>query len=135
MILKLKELLNNSYSPFSKYQVSSIVLTKDGKEYSGVNVESSTFGATICAERNAIFSAISAGVKKGEVTEIHLLARNNNNPMPESFTTPCGICRQIISEQSNNQAKIFVYNENGDIKETTISKLLPEAFNEGDLIV
>ena len=63
---KLKELLKNSYSPYSKFRVSSIVIMKDGTEFGGVNVENASYGATICAERNAILQAIAHGYKKGD---------------------------------------------------------------------
>ena len=61
---KLIKLLNNSYSPYSNFRVASIVVMNDGKEFSGVNVENASYGATICAERSAILSAISAGYKR-----------------------------------------------------------------------
>ena len=63
---KLIKLLDNSHSPYSKYRVSAIVTMKDGKEFSGVNVENASFGATICAERNAILNAITNGYGKGD---------------------------------------------------------------------
>ena len=69
MIEKLLELQNNSYSPYSNYKVSAIAVMKDNKEFYGVNVENASFGATICAERSAILSAISNGYKKGDFKE------------------------------------------------------------------
>ena len=66
MYEKLLKLLNNSYSPYSKFRVSAIVVMKDGTEFSGVNVENASYGASICAERSAIVSAISAGYKKDD---------------------------------------------------------------------
>ena len=67
---KLTELLKNSYSPYSKFPVAAIVVMKDGREFSGVNVENASYGATICAERSAIVSAISHGYKKGDFKEL-----------------------------------------------------------------
>ncbi len=136
MFIKLQELLKNSYSPFSHYSVAAIVVTKDAVEYSGVNVESASFGATVCAERTAINTAITNGVNKGDIVEVHVLAKNRKlGADVNSFSTPCGICRQVISEQSNKGAKVFVYNGDGVVKELQISDLLPGGFSEGDLIV
>ena len=73
---KLINLLNNSYSPYSKFQVAAIVVMKDGKEFSGVNVENTSFGATICAERSAIVSAISNGYKKGDFKELYVMCNS-----------------------------------------------------------
>ena len=67
---RLEQLLNNAYAPYSNYKVSSIVVMNDGKTYEGVNVENASFGATICAERNAINSAIKDGYKKGDFKEL-----------------------------------------------------------------
>ena len=63
---RLKELLKNSYSPYSNFKVAAIVVMKDGKEFNGVNVENASYGAAICAERSAIVSAISAGYRNGD---------------------------------------------------------------------
>lgn len=135
MFYELKKLLDNSYSPYSNYKVSSIVIDKKGNTYKGVNVESSSFGATNCAERNAIQSAVTKGLKIGELKEVHLLAFNSKIKK-QSMTTPCGICRQVIFEFSLGEAKIFLYNyANGEKKQTTIKKLLPNAFKKEKLIV
>lgn len=135
MYNKLKKILNNSYSPFSGYKVSAIAISKDGYEFEGVNVESSSFGATICAERTAIFNAITSGVKKGDIKEIHLMTFNTKMDVQKT-STPCGICRQVISEMSNQNAKIFIYNyDTKEVIEKKISHLLPGGFSEGDLIV
>lgn len=132
MFEKLKKLLKNSYAPYSAFKVAAIIKTKDGKEYIGVNVESAAFSNTICAERNAIFNAISNGVKWGNIIEIHLLAFSEKKKDQEEFATPCGSCRQVISESSNNEALIYIYNLKGKIKKTTIKKLLPDNFNNKD---
>ncbi|CRX37247.1 / cdd / Cytidine deaminase /:120247 Forward [Candidatus Hepatoplasma crinochetorum] len=132
MFDKLKKLLENSYAPYSAFKVASIIKTKSKKEYFGVNVESAAFSNTMCAERNAIFSAISSGIKWGDITEIHLLAFSEKKKNQNEFATPCGSCRQIISESSNNKALIYIYNLKGEIKKTTIEKLLPDNFNDKD---
>ena len=123
---ELKKLLDNSYAPFSNFNVASIVVTQDGKIYRGVNVESVAFPTTICAERNAIFSAVTDGIKPGDIKEVHILARDANGELFAAF--PCGSCRQIISEQSLNKAKVYVYKNADIIEEHSISELLPNAF-------
>ena len=70
---KLRELLNNSYAIISNFRVSSVVVTKDGKEFYGVNVEDSSTRAGVCAERNALFNMITNGYKKGDVKEINIM--------------------------------------------------------------
>lgn len=119
-------LLDASSAPYSKFNVASIVVCKDGNSFKGVNVESVAYPTTICAERSAIFSAISSGVKRGDIEEVHILARNEHKDLMGAF--PCGSCRQVIAEQSNNEAKIYVYTSKTEVLENTISKLLPNAF-------
>ena len=71
---KLEKLLDNAYAPYSNFKVSCILKTNDSKEFIGVNVENASYGATICAERSAILSAISHGYKKGDFQEIHIFS-------------------------------------------------------------
>ena len=126
MIEKLQALHNNSYSPYSKYPVSAIVVTKDGNEFTGVNVENASFGATICAERVAITSAIAKGYKKGDLKELYIMAKNN-------MATPCFMCRQVIWEFFNPEDIIKCCSSNGTIKEYKVSELCPYPFGEDDL--
>ena len=89
---KLLKLLENSYSPYSKFRVAAILVTKDGKEFNGVNVENASYGATICAERSAIVSAISDGYKKNDFEKLYVMCDN------EKIGMCCMICRQVISD-------------------------------------
>ena len=73
---KLVNLLNNSYSPYSKFRVAAIVVMKDGKEFNGVNVENASYGAAICAERVAITSAVANGYKKGDFDTLYAMNPN-----------------------------------------------------------
>lgn len=82
MIEKLKELQKNSYSPYSNFKVSAIVVMNDGNEFFGVNVENASYGATICAERSAIVSAISRGYTKGSFKELHIMVGSGEIGMP-----------------------------------------------------
>ncbi len=127
MFEKLNNLRTNSYSPYSNFRVSAILVTKDGKEFNGVNVENASYGAAICAERSAFVSAISAGYKKGDFKELHVLTSSNK------ISTCCFVCRQVITELCDKDMPIYCYGLNGDIKEFTVSELCPYPFDEGDL--
>ena len=73
MVEKLQKLLENSYCPYSKFKVAAVVVTKDGKEFAGVNVENASFGATICAERSAIVNAVSNGYRKNDFASLFIM--------------------------------------------------------------
>jgi cytidine deaminase len=121
---KLKVLQQHAYAPYSTYQVASILVTENGDEYSGVNVENASFGGTICAERSAFVSAISQ-VGQGKYRALHLMAGDSM-----SFATPCGICRQVISELVDSGFEIIVYNTTGATETYLIDDLLPHAFSK-----
>ena len=105
---KLNKLLNNSYSPYSNYKVCAIVVTNDNKEFFGVNIENASYGATICAERVAIFNAISSGYRKNDFKELHI-ASSGKTPFP------CMLCRQVFTEFFTKETKIFIYTD--EVKE------------------
>lgn len=123
---KLKELLNNSYTKYSNYRVSAICVMNDGKEFNGVNVENASFGATICAERVSITSAIASGYKKGDFKELHIMVDS------EKIGMPCFICRQVMSEFFNKDTMIYVYSRN-EVKMYTVDELCPYPFSEDNL--
>ena len=124
---KLKELLKYSYSPYSKYRVAAIALMKDGREFTGVNIENASFGATICAERTAIFKAISEGYKKKDFKELYVMCDD------EKIGTCCFICRQVITEFFEEDALITMMNPNGDSLVLKVKELCPYPFNEENL--
>lgn len=124
---KLIKLLDNSYSPYSKYKVSSIVVMKDSREFSGVNIENASYGATVCAERSAIFSAISAGYKRYDFKEIYTM--NSSHDIGSS----CFLCRQVISELFDKDARCINMNIDGDTEEFTVSELCPYPFTDDNL--
>ena len=123
---KLKELLENSYANYSHFRVSCICLMNDGTVIPGVNVENASYGATICAERNAITTAIALGYKKGDFKEIHIMVDS------DKIGTPCFMCRQVITEFMNNDVKVHLYSQ---IEEViyTVGELCPHPFNEDNL--
>ena len=124
---KLIKLLSNSYSPYSKFRVASIAVMKDGKEFCGVNVENASYGASICAERNAINSAIAAGYKKYDFESLYVMCDNQKIGMS------CMLCRQVISELFESEKKIIAMNPNGDEIVHTVAQLCPYPFDEEDL--
>ena len=121
MIKSAEKASKNSYSPYSKFAVGACVLTENDKIYTGCNFENSSFGLTICAERNAIGSAIADGERK--IKAIAIYSPNMDN------CTPCGACRQVLNEfKCDNGIDIIVKIKNG-IKVYTLAELLPESFN------
>ena len=126
-IKQLEKLLENSYAPISHFGVSSIIITKDGSYFSGVNVEDASTRAGTCAERNALFSMITAGYKPGDVKEINIMLSSGE------IGTPCFVCRQMISELCNTDTKINCYAKDGRIKTFTVEELCPYPFTEEDL--
>lgn len=126
---KLLELLNKAYAPYSNFRVSAIVETTDGKIYTGVNIENASYGATVCAERVAIFKAVSEGYRKGEFKRLHVMV---DSP---KISSCCFMCRQVISEFFNNDTEIILYNNKGEYKTYTKEKLCPLPFDSEDLDV
>ncbi|HZK01535.1 MAG TPA: cytidine deaminase [Anaerovoracaceae bacterium] len=118
LFLKAKEALKNAYAPFSGFTVGAALLTDTGNIYTGVNVENSSIGATICAERTAFVKAISEGEKKFEKIAV---------VSGEGAVMPCGICRQFMFEFEDDLI-IITGNDEDNLKEYTISELLPEGF-------
>ena len=123
---KLEKLLNNSYAKYSNFRVACICIMKDGKEICGVNVENASYGATICAERVAITSAIANGYKKGDFKELHVMCDS------EKIGMPCFMCRQVISEFFDTSTKIYVYSRR-DMKVFTVEEICPYPFTEDNL--
>ena len=110
-----------SVSPYSKFKVGAALLTKSGEIVVGANVESASYGLTCCAERVALFKALTGG--KRDFAAVAVVARCDGGPMP------CGACRQLLREYASD-AKVFVA-DSGDLKkvrEFTVNGLLPEAF-------
>ena len=124
---KLEKLLENSYSPYSHFRVSCIVVTKDGREFGGVNVENASLGATICAERNAILSAIASGYKKHDFESLYVMCDSNQ------ISTCCMICRQVILEFFESDKEIICMNRQGKSETFTVKELCPYPFSEEDL--
>lgn len=123
---KLSLLLNNSYAKYSGYHVSAICVMNDGLEICGVNVENASYGATICAERVAITSAIAKGYKKGDFKELHVMVDS------EKIGMPCFMCRQVISEFFKDDDIVFVYSKEA-MEKYLVKEICPYPFNEDNL--
>lgn len=114
----------NAYIPYSKFPVGAAVLTKSGRVYRGCNIECASYGGTNCAERTAIFKAVSEGEREFEAIAV---AGDLS-----TYTYPCGICRQVIVEYGKD-IKIIVGKSEEDYKVYTIDELLPHSFSPEDL--
>lgn len=114
----------NALPPYSSFHVGAALLTEDDKIYQGCNIENSTFSLTICAERTAIFKAISEGERKFKA-----IAIASDSP---DYITPCGACRQIIFDHCG-EIDIICTNEKEEYKVFKTSELLPFAFGDKDL--
>ena len=125
---KLIKLLDNSYAPYSNMHFACIVETENGSFYEGVNVENASYGACICAERSATLSAVSAGYKKGDFRELHVMCLDS-----KTISTPCFMCRQVISELFKSDAFVTCYSNTGDTRKYKVSELCPYPFSEEDL--
>ncbi len=125
LIEKAFEMLKFSYSPFSCFRVGAALLTKSKKIYTGCNIENSSFGATNCAERTAIFKAVSEGQKDFEA----ICIVGGKNGIVEDFCTPCGICRQVLAEFCKPDFKIILAKSKTEYKIFTLGELLPESFS------
>lgn len=114
----------NSYSPYSKFRVGAALLAKDGKVFTGCNIENSSFGLTICAERTAIFKAVSEGYSRFKAIAI---ATDQSE-----FIAPCGACRQVIADLAGD-IDFIMSNKRGGLMVMKISELLPFPFGPKNL--
>lgn len=125
MIGLAKEARHWAHAPYSNFSVGAALLSSDGRVFTGCNVENSTYGLSMCAERVAIFKAISEGAT--EIARVVVVTDH------ESIAPPCGCCRQMIWEFSSNNTEVVLANLSGDVRSYQITELLPEAFDESYL--
>ena len=120
------EAREKAYAPYSHFMVGAAVLTKDGQVYTGCNVENASYGATNCAERTAIFKAVSEGNK--EFAKIAIVGGKAGEEITE-YAYPCGVCRQVMAEFSNpKELKVLVAKSAEEYLEMTLEELLPNSF-------
>lgn len=112
----------HAYAPYSRFYVGAALLTHDGRQFSGCNVENAAYGLCNCAERTALFGAIAAGCKPDDFAALAVIA---DTPNPVS---PCGACRQVMAELCDAEMPVLMGNLHGDTEQTTVATLLPGSF-------
>ncbi len=107
-----------AYAPYSHYTVGAALLAADGQIYQGVNVENASYGLTVCAERSAVFGMVTGGQQ--QILAIAVCT--------EKGGSPCGACRQVLSEFAADDMPIYICGRGGLVRQTTLGRLLPESF-------
>lgn len=121
LLAAAREALHRSYSPYSQFRVGAALLTAEGKVFTGCNIENSSFSLTICAERTALFKAVSEGATS--FSRILIVSDG------EDFISPCGACRQVLSDLAGD-IEVILTNGRGEMKQKKVSELLPFAFGD-----
>lgn len=125
-----KHMLNFSYAPYSNFKVGAALITKDGKIFTGCNVENAAYGPSNCAERTAFFKAIS----EGELSFEGIMIVGGPNGIIKDYCAPCGVCRQVMMEFCNPETfSIFLAKDENDIIEYKLKNLMPLSFGNADL--
>ena len=122
LLEKAYEGRENAYAPYSNFKVGAAVLAENGKIYTGCNIENASYGATNCAERTAIFKAISEGNRK--ICAIAIVGAD------DEYTYPCGICRQVIAEFADKNTEIILGKKSLEYIVKTLAEILPGAFTK-----
>ncbi len=122
LIEKAKEASLNAYAPYSGFRVGAALESASGKVWTGCNVENASYGLTMCAERVAVFKAVSEGVATFKRIVIY-------SPDSEDFITPCGACRQVLAEFDDGNMEVVMCNSKGVFKTAKLSELLPMSFS------
>jgi len=125
LIRQAKGARERAYVPYSRFPVGAALLLASGEVVTGCNIENASFGLSNCAERTAIFKAVSEG--KTSIKHIAVIA-DTDGPV-----SPCGMCRQVFAEFCSADTPVVLTNLKGDLKETTVGELLPYAFLKEDL--
>ena len=124
LIKEAIELKKNAYTPYSHFNVACLVETKSGKIFKGINIENASYSPTLCAERNALSTAITEGEREFK----YIVVTGDSE-----YTYPCGVCRQFIREFADSDTKIIVAKDIDTYKTYTIDELLPYSFSKKDL--
>ena len=119
----------NCYAPYSHFCVGAALLTASGKIYTGVNVENAAYGPSNCAERTAVFKAVSEGER--DFTAIAIAGGQEDGKL--DYCPPCGVCRQVLAEFCGAGFEIILPSASGDPKRFTLAELLPESFGPDNL--
>ena len=132
ILIKLAlEKVKMAYAPYSHFQVGAAVLADSGRIYGAANVENASYGATICAERNAIAAAVNAGERRLQAIAIC----GGRNGVISDFCPPCGVCRQVMREFADPKSfKVAIAKSPGEFKVFTLDQLLPMSFGPSALV-
>ncbi len=125
LYLEALRAMEKSYSPYSSCKVGAALLTKSGKVFTGTNIENAAFGPTVCAERVAVFKAVSEGEK--EFSKIAVVGGKNGEI--NGIFAPCGVCRQVLREFCDDNFILLLGETPDSFKEITLSDLLPLSFS------
>ncbi|MBT2737420.1 cytidine deaminase [Bacillus sp. ISL-7] len=125
LIVEANKAREFAYAPYSKFKVGAALLSKDGQVYHGCNIENAAYSMTNCAERTALFKAYSEGVTQFDSL---VVVADTEGPV-----SPCGACRQVISELCDAEMEVVLTNLKGDILKLKVKDLLPGAFSPKDL--
>lgn len=112
----------NAYAPYSRFLVGAALVTRDGRHFTGCNVENASYGLCNCAERTALFSAVAAGCQPGDFAALAVIG-DTAGPI-----SPCGACRQVMAELCDDTMPVWLGNLAGAVQETTVATLLPGSF-------
>lgn len=120
LLLAALEAKENSYAPYSNFHVGAALISENGNIYSGCNVENSSYGLTICAERSAIFKMVASGEKK--IKSILIVGET------QEFLPPCGACRQVISEFAEEDTEVILVTGKKEFKSIPFAEMMPYRF-------
>ncbi len=136
--MNIPELIDNamearerSYAPYSHFTVGVALITEEEEIFTGCNIENASFGATICGERVAFYSALAAGYNK--FTAIALVGAEESKIVGDKFIFPCGLCRQVMAEFCGPDFEIIVAKSRDNYSLYTLSELLPHSFQATDI--
>ena len=124
LVLKAFEAMRSAYAPYSGYKVGAALLTESGRVFTGCNIENAAYSPTVCAERTAIFKAVS----EGETKFLKIAVCGGKDGEPDDYFYPCGVCRQVMAEFCGADFVIVTAKSPGDFRESTLGEMLPSAF-------
>lgn len=125
------EAMKNSYSPYSGYTVGAALLAKNGKVYTGTNIENASYTPTVCAERTAFFKAVSCGEREFEAIAVV----GGKNGDAKDFFTPCGVCRQVMLEFCKPDTFRVIFGKKDGYEVHTLSELVPFSFGKNNITI
>lgn len=118
-----------SYAPYSQYRVGAALLAEDGRVFTGCNIENAAYGPSMCAERTAIFKAVSENVRDFEA----ICVVGGKGDGPSDYSVPCGVCRQVMAEFCDSSFRIIVAKDTEHFNIYTLGELLPKSFGPDNL--